>query len=164
VGLAVLWRQADEAQRERWADTTTRIDPVRAVLGRGGPASYARLAAGVCLLGGALALFAVQTGQAGVASDVLFAGLLGVVGLALTVGPWLFRLASDLTEERAARVRSQERADVAAHLHDSVLQTLALIQKHADDGRTVARLARASATCGLAVRRPPQPRRRCPAR
>jgi signal transduction histidine kinase len=94
-------------------------------------------------LGGALALFAVQTGQAGVASDVLFAGLLGVVGLALTVGPWLFRLASDLTEERAARVRSQERADVAAHLHDSVLQTLALIQKHADDGRTVARLARA---------------------
>jgi len=143
VGLAVLWRQADEAQRERWADTTTRIDPVRAVLGRGGPASYARLAAGVCLLGGALALFAVQTGQAGVASDVLFAGLLGVVGLALTVGPWLFRLASDLTEERAARVRSQERADVAAHLHDSVLQTLALIQKHADDGRTVARLARA---------------------
>ena len=80
-------------------------------------------------MGGALALFAVQTGQAGVASDVLFAGLLGVVGLALTVGPWLFRLASDLTEERAARVRSQERADVAAHLHDSVLQTLALMQK-----------------------------------
>jgi len=46
-------------------------------------------------------------------------------------------------EERAARVRSQERADVAAHLHDSVLQTLALIQKHSDDGRTVAGLARA---------------------
>jgi len=143
VGLAVLWRQADEAQRERWADTTGRIDPVRAVLGRGGPASYARLAAGVLLLGGALVLFAVQTGQAGVARDVVFAGVLGVVGLALTVGPWLFRLAADLTEERAARVRSQERADVAAHLHDSVLQTLALIQKHAEDGRTVARLARA---------------------
>ncbi len=143
VGLAVLWRQADEAQRERWADTTGRIDPVRAVLGRGGPASYARLAVGVGLLVAALAVFAVQTGQAGVASDVMIAAALGVLGLALTVGPWLFRLASDLTEERAARVRSQERADVAAHLHDSVLQTLALIQKHADDGRTVARLARA---------------------
>ncbi|MGH3372147.1 MAG: ATP-binding protein [Nocardioidaceae bacterium] len=143
VGLAVLWRQADEAQRERWADTTGRLDPVRAVIGSGGPAAYARLAAGVVLLAGALTLFAVQTGQSGVATDVLVAGLLGVVGLALTVGPWLFRLASDLTEERAARVRSQERADVAAHLHDSVLQTLALIQKHAGDERTVATLARA---------------------
>ena len=142
-GLAVLWRQADEAQRERWVDTTGRIDPVRAVLGRGGPAAYARLAAGVGMLVGALLLFAVQTGETGVAREVLVAGLLGVVGLALTVGPWLFRLAGDLSEERAARVRSQERADVAAHLHDSVLQTLALIQKHADDGRAVTRLARA---------------------
>ncbi|HET9860867.1 MAG TPA: PspC domain-containing protein [Nocardioidaceae bacterium] len=143
VGLAVLWRQADEAQRERWTDTTGRIDPLRAVIGRGGVASYARLAAGVGLLVGALALFAAQTGQAGVARDVLVAGALGVVGLALTIGPWLFRLAGDLSEERAARVRSQERADVAAHLHDSVLQTLALIQKHSEDGRTVAKLARA---------------------
>ncbi|HEU4513692.1 MAG TPA: PspC domain-containing protein [Nocardioidaceae bacterium] len=143
VGLAVLWRQADEAQRERWIDTTGKIDPVRAVLGRGGTASYARLAAGVVLLLTAFGLFAIQSDQAGVARDVMLAGLLGVLGLGLTVGPWLFRLASDLAEERAARVRSQERADVAAHLHDSVLQTLALIQKHADDGRTVARLARA---------------------
>jgi signal transduction histidine kinase len=143
VGIAVLWRQADEAQRERWADTTGRIDPVRAVLGRGGPASYARLAVGVALLVGALVVFAAHSGQAGLARDILAAGALGVVGLALTVGPWLFRLASDLTEERAARVRSQERADVAAHLHDSVLQTLALIQKHSEDPRAVARLARA---------------------
>jgi signal transduction histidine kinase/phage shock protein PspC (stress-responsive transcriptional regulator) len=146
IGLAVLWRQADEAQRERWLDTTGRIDPVRAVLGRGGTASYARLVVGVLLLAGALTLFAVQTtsaGELGVARDVLVAGALGVAGLALTVGPWLFRLAGDLSEERAARVRSQERADMAAHLHDSVLQTLALIHKQADDPRTVARLARA---------------------
>ena len=63
----------------------------------------------------------------------MVAGVLGVAGLALMVGPWLFRLTGDLSEERAARVRSQERADMAAHLHDSVLQTLALIQKHAGD-------------------------------
>jgi len=143
VGLAVLWRQADEAQRERWTDSTGRIDLVRAVVGRGGVASYARLAAGVGLLISALALFALQPGQAGVSRDVLVAAALGVAGLALTVGPWLFRLAGDLSEERAERVRSQERADVAAHLHDSVLQTLALIQKHAEDGWAVARLARA---------------------
>ncbi len=146
VGLAVLWRQADEAQRERWVDSTGRIDFLRAVVGSGGVASYARLAAGVGLLLSALVLFALQTGDAGqlgVARDVVIAGVLGVGGLALMIGPWLFRLTGDLSEERAARVRSQERADMAAHLHDSVLQTLALIQKHADDGRTVATLARA---------------------
>ena len=58
------------------------------------------------------------------------------------VGPWIYRLAADLTAERAERVRTQDRADVAAHLHDSVLQTLALIQKNAHDGPLVARLAR----------------------
>jgi signal transduction histidine kinase/phage shock protein PspC (stress-responsive transcriptional regulator) len=146
VGLAVLWRQADEAQRERWIDSTGRIDLVRAVVGRGGTASWARLAVGVGLLGSALVLFAVQTGssgQIGVARDVVIAGVLGVGGLALMVGPWLVRLTGDLSEERAARVRTEERADMAAHLHDSVLQTLALIQKHASDGRAVATLARA---------------------
>jgi signal transduction histidine kinase/phage shock protein PspC (stress-responsive transcriptional regulator) len=143
VGLAVLWRQADEAQRERWVDSTGRIDLVRAVIGRGGVAAYARLAAGVGLLLSALVLFAAQSGQIGVARDMVLAGVLGVAGLALMMGPWLFRLTGDLSEERAARVRSQERADMAAHLHDSVLQTLALIQKHAGDGRTVATLARA---------------------
>jgi len=142
LGVAVLWRQADEAQRERWADSTGRIDVWRAVLGRGGVASWTRLAAGVGLLATALVLFALQTGQAGVAREVLVAGALGVLGLALTVGPWLFRLAGDLTQERAERIRSQERADVAAHLHDSVLQTLALIQKNAEDGRLVSQLAR----------------------
>ncbi len=146
IGLAVLWRQADEAQRERWVDSTGRIDFVKAVVGSGGTASWARLAGGVGLLVSALVLFALQTGQSGqvgVARDVVVAGALGVAGLALMVGPWLVRLTGDLSEERAARVRSQERADMAAHLHDSVLQTLALIQKHASDGRTVATLARA---------------------
>ncbi len=146
IGLAVLWRQADEAQRERWIDSTGRIDLVKAVVGSGGTASWARLAGGVGLLVSALVLFALQTGQSGqigVARDVVVAGALGVAGLALMVGPWLVRLTGDLSEERAARVRSQERADMAAHLHDSVLQTLALIQKHASDGRMVATLARA---------------------
>ncbi len=146
VGLAVLWRQADEAQRERWVDSSGRISFVRAVVGNGGAASYARLLAGVGLLASALVLFALQTGgagQVGVAREVVVAGGLGVLGLALMIGPWLFRLTGDLSEERAARVRSQERADMAAHLHDSVLQTLALIQKHAGNGRTVATLARA---------------------
>jgi signal transduction histidine kinase/phage shock protein PspC (stress-responsive transcriptional regulator) len=143
LGIAVLWRQADEAQRERWVDSSGRIDFVRAVVGAGGAASYTRIAVGLGLLVSALVVFAAQTGPVDVARDVLLAAVLGVAGLALIVGPWLFRLVGDLSEERAARVRSQERADMAAHLHDSVLQTLALIQKHAGDDRTVATLARA---------------------
>jgi signal transduction histidine kinase/phage shock protein PspC (stress-responsive transcriptional regulator) len=143
VGIALLWRQADEAQRERWLDTSGRIDPVRAVLGRGGWAAYARLAAGIGLIVSAFVVFALRGGSLDMARDVTIAALLTVVGLGIVVGPWIYRLASDLTAERAERVRTQERADLAAHLHDSVLQTLALIQKNAQDSTTVARLARA---------------------
>jgi signal transduction histidine kinase len=56
--------------------------------------------------------------------------------------PWVLRLVRSLGAERAERVRSQERAEMAAHLHDSVLQTLAMVQKRADDPREVAALAR----------------------
>lgn len=143
VGIALLWRQADEAQRERWLDTTGRIDPVRVVLGDGGWASYARISAGLLLVVSALVLFSLRGGSLGMARDVTVAALLAVIGLAIVVGPWMYRLATDLGAERAERVRSQERADLAAHLHDSVLQTLALIQKNSADGVTVARLARA---------------------
>jgi signal transduction histidine kinase/phage shock protein PspC (stress-responsive transcriptional regulator) len=143
VGLVVLWMQADEVQRERWVDSSGRVDLLGTLVGKGGATSYARLAGGVVLVLAAIVLFALQTGDPGAILDVLIAGVLGVVGLGLMVGPWLFRLAGDLSEERTARVRSEERADMAAHLHDSVLQTLALIQKHADDGRTVSTLARA---------------------
>jgi signal transduction histidine kinase len=62
--------------------------------------------------------------------------------LLLIAGPWLWRLAIDRDAERAARIRSDERSDVAARVHDSVLQTLALIQRHADEPRRVASLAR----------------------
>jgi signal transduction histidine kinase len=67
-----------------------------------------------------------------------------VVLIAFTVilAPWWIRLVRGLAQERAERIRSQERAEVAAHLHDSVLQTLALVQKRADDPREVAALAR----------------------
>jgi len=142
AGLALLWRQADEAQRERWLDTTGRIDPVRIVFGTGGWASWTRLGLGLLLIVGSLVLVALQGGSFGAARDITLVVVLAVAGIALVAGPWVYRLAADLTAERAERVRTQDRADVAAHLHDSVLQTLALIQKNADDGALVARLAR----------------------
>ena len=143
AGVALLWRQADEAQRERWLDTTGRVDPVRVVLGSGGWASYARIVAGLALIVVALVLVSLREGGSlSLARDVTAISLIAVVGLGVVVGPWIYRLAADLTAERAERVRSQDRADVAAHLHDSVLQTLALIQKNSHDGPLVARLAR----------------------
>ena len=144
AGIALLWRQADEAQRERWLDSTGRIDPFRAVFGEGGWQSFARIGAGLLLIIVALVFFAVfNGGSVGLAADVVVAGLLGIAGLALVVVPWVVRLVADLSAERAERVRTQERADMAAHLHDSVLQTLALIQRNSHDASTVARLARA---------------------
>src|SRR6478752_2879499 len=142
AGIGLLCRQADDAQRERWMDSSGRIDPFRAIFGNGGWASYARIAAGLGLIVTAMIVFAVAAGQATFAVPVLVAGLLGLLGLAIVVGPWGLRLVNDLSAERAERVRTQERADMAAHLHDSVLQTLALIQKNSQDSALVARLAR----------------------
>jgi signal transduction histidine kinase len=63
-------------------------------------------------------------------------------GLALVAGPWWWRLSHDLAEERRERIRAQERDEVAAHIHDSVLQTLALIQRNCAEPKAVATLAR----------------------
>jgi signal transduction histidine kinase/phage shock protein PspC (stress-responsive transcriptional regulator) len=142
VGLGLLWRQADEVQRERWF-TAEAMNPVRIVFGSGGWASYARVFLGVGLVVTALFIIGFDGGSLQEARLAVLAGGLGVIGLLFVVGPWIFRLSSDLSAERAERIRTQERADVAAHLHDSVLQTLALIQKSSGDAATVARLARA---------------------
>jgi signal transduction histidine kinase len=71
----------------------------------------------------------------------MLSAAVGFLGLAIVIGPWIYRLAGDLTAERAERVRTQERADMAAHLHDSVLQTLALMQR-TDSATRMASLAR----------------------
>jgi signal transduction histidine kinase len=66
-----------------------------------------------------------------------------VVGIAVALGPWWLRIARDLVAERQARVRAEERAEMASRVHDSVLQTLALIQRRAADPQHVIQLARA---------------------
>lgn len=95
----------------------------------------------VLVVGGVTAVLgsidAIQ--QAGL---VALAMAITAVGLFLVLGPWFFRLVDDLARERRERIRADERAEVAAHLHDSVLQTLALIQR-TDDPRRMATLARA---------------------
>ena len=163
----MLWWQADQAQRDRWQDRSGRLNPLRAVVGGGGWAAYLRIAIGLLLLISAIMLFSLRSGSVDVALNVGLAAALGILGLGLMVGPWLIRLSSDLSEEREARVRSEERADVAAHLHDSVLQTLALIQRSAGDAadRVAAGSGPGARPALVAVRRPaPSRRRRSPPR
>ena len=94
---------------------------------------------GGVLIAGLGAVILLQNGSA--PSRVLAPG--AVAGaLLLIAGPWLWRLALERDAERAARIRTEERADVATRVHDSVLQTLALIQRHAEEPRRVASLAR----------------------
>jgi signal transduction histidine kinase len=73
---------------------------------------------------------------------VVLAVLVAVAVIGVIFAPWILRLVRSLSEERRERIRSQERAEVAAHLHDSVLQTLAMVQRRADNPREVAALAR----------------------
>ncbi len=73
---------------------------------------------------------------------VLLAVLVTTVGFALALGPTVWRISRNLTAERRERIRAEEREDMAAHLHDSVLQSLALIQR-TDDPKRMATLARA---------------------
>lgn len=142
VGVVLVWRQADEAQRQRWSSDSPEVPVVSLILGRGSSAGLLRLVVGILLVGVAVSLVVAQSGGLSDLLPVLVAALLGVLGLALVLGPWISRLAQDLAAERRERIRGQERADVAAHLHDSVLQTLALLQRNADDPKAVARLAR----------------------
>jgi signal transduction histidine kinase len=97
---------------------------------------------GILLVVGAGLLFLSSNNVFGGLRDAALTTVVVVVALALILAPFLWRLGRNLASERAERIRSQERAELAAHLHDSVLQTLALMQKRADDPREVAALAR----------------------
>jgi signal transduction histidine kinase len=93
------------------------------------------------VVGGALIFLWLNDSLAS-ASDVIIPVAVMLIAATIILAPWWLRLVRGLAAERAERIRSQERAELAAHLHDSVLQTLALVQKRADDPREVAALAR----------------------
>ena len=130
VGAIVAWSNLDEAHRSRW-------------LGGGRGGGWMRLALGLALaLTGILVI--VTRGQSLTAVwDALLASTAVLVGVLLVAAPWAVRLWQDFRREQVAAARATERADIAAHLHDSVLQTLALIQRQASDAGAVTRLARA---------------------
>ena len=104
-------------------------------------ASRIRLVVGAGLLVAGLTVFGSTVGEVFEVGIVFTAVALTGLGIFIALGPWVRRLLSDLGEERAERARQEERAEMAAHLHDSVLQTLALIQRSGDPAR-MAILAR----------------------
>jgi signal transduction histidine kinase/phage shock protein PspC (stress-responsive transcriptional regulator) len=132
-GAILAWSQLDEAQRGRW-------------LGGGSEGrrfSIARLALGAALAVVGLVILATRGRSLSAIWDIGLATLAVLAGAALIAAPWALRLWSELRREQAERARATERADIAAHLHDSVLQTLAMIQRKAGDPAAVAQLARA---------------------
>jgi signal transduction histidine kinase len=131
AGLGIVWRQADETSRARWFGAVTDQR-----------SHWMRIAGGTALLLAGVVGFLASNHELQAAREGLVATLVVVAGLALMLAPWWWQLVQDLGAERRERIRSQERSELAAHLHDSVLQTLALIQRRADSPQEVQRLAR----------------------
>ena len=104
---------------------------------------WARLAAGLALVVAGVLLMVSGSGSWEQTWLALLASVAVLGGVALVLLPWGLKFWRDLEAERAGRVRATERAEIAAHLHDSVLQTLALIQRRAGNEHDVVRLARA---------------------
>lgn len=102
---------------------------------------WVRILAGVLMATAGLAVFVLGPSRA--ALRPVAGSLLVIAAIVVIFGPWWLSLVRDLMAERQARALAEERAEIAAHVHDSVLQTLALIQRSADDPKHVVRLARA---------------------
>ena len=119
IGFAILWARSGEDQRGR--------SPIDVVIS--GRRPIARVAIGSLLIVGAMLVFLGNSYSIYTAGPMLLAAAVAIGGLGLIGGPWIWNIGRDLIEERSQRVRTEARAEMAAHLHDSVLQTLALIQR-----------------------------------
>ena len=140
AGAALVWQQADDGQRSQWTDRAGRA--ARDTAASTAEAGRWRIVVGVVLVGlGGLALLVGRSGPAA-AGQALLTALVLIAGVGLVAFPWGYRRYAEQTEQRRSLIREQERAEIAAHVHDSVLQTLTLIQRNADDADQVMRLAR----------------------
>ncbi len=142
IGAGMVWARSDDAERERWKTRAAELpgNPLAALAGSRGLA--VRTVAGAILVIIGLGTLFATTDAFGTLGQVGVAVLATAGGLGLLLGPWVLRLWQQLTDERGERIRSEERADMAAHLHDSVLQTLALIQRSAGSPHDTVSLAR----------------------
>ncbi len=142
IGAALTWQRVDVAQREQWIAVAPTTSWLGAAAGSTRPATLLRWACGGGLVLAGLAGLLIVSGElTGLRSGLIFTAAM-LAGIAVVLGPWLARVLGALRQERHARIRSQERAEVAAIVHDKVMHTLALIQRRAGDAREVSRLAR----------------------
>ncbi|BCW55479.1 MULTISPECIES: ATP-binding protein [unclassified Arthrobacter] len=132
-GASIAWMQLDETRRAGLVDKT-KADQA------GG---WGRLAAGLALVVAGVLVMVSGSGSWEQTWLALLASVAVLGGVVLVLLPWALKFWRDLESERAGRIRETERAEIAAHLHDSVLQTLALIQRRAGNEHDVVRLARA---------------------
>jgi signal transduction histidine kinase len=145
VGAGVIWHQSDPTRRAQWADAS-QVPWLAAVVAESDRRSFLfRFIGGGVLVAtgiiGVVAVYAPAGNLASVMNGVIFA-LIGLLGVGVVVAPLLWRTFSQLRAEREGRIRQQERAEVAAMIHDQVLHTLALIQRNSADIKEVQRLAR----------------------
>jgi signal transduction histidine kinase/phage shock protein PspC (stress-responsive transcriptional regulator) len=137
IGSAVIWARGDD-DRGRWLSIGGG-NPIEALFGD--RSSIPRVLVGGLMVATGMGYALATSDTLATAGSALLAIGVTAAGLVLILGPWILRLYRALTEERRERIRSAERAEMAAHLHDSVLHTLALIQR-ADAPMEVVTLAR----------------------
>jgi signal transduction histidine kinase/phage shock protein PspC (stress-responsive transcriptional regulator) len=138
IGSAVIWARGGDDDRGRWLQSGGG-NPIEALFGD--RSSIPRVLVGGLMVATGMGYALATSDALATAGSALLAIAVTTAGLVLILGPWILRLYRALTEERRERIRSAERAEMAAHLHDSVLHTLALIQR-ADAPMEVVTLAR----------------------
>ncbi|WP_392507272.1 PspC domain-containing protein [Naumannella halotolerans] len=140
AGVALVWRTADPVKKDRGSvRAPTFLQPFVA---SGRALSVIRVILGIGLVGCAIVWITAAELGVGVVPGVLAVSALALAGVAIIAAPWIHSSRRALIDAREEKVRAELRADMAAHLHDSVLQTLALIQRQAADPKAVQTLAR----------------------
>jgi signal transduction histidine kinase len=142
LGALVVWRGTSSAEREHLHRLTNAVATLGSSTGEGWRGVALRTVVSVVFILIGLSNLSDVSRRPGAASGVVIGATTLVVGLVVLFAPWWIGTVRGLSKERRARVRAQERADMAAHVHDSVLQTLSLIQRAADNPVEVARLVR----------------------
>jgi len=141
AGMVLIWRNAPADEQA----TMRRLAEPLLGLPAGGSRSASRIVLRGCvaILLLCSGLITLLTGHPSHLVRPLGGVALVIAAILLMLGPWWLRIGRDLVAERQARIRAEERAEMAARVHDSVLQTLALIQRRSADPQQVVRLARA---------------------
>jgi signal transduction histidine kinase len=142
LGGLIVWRKCSSDERLHLQELLNAAPVGGITSSKSWKVVAARAAVGITLAAIGVGLLSKNGSRSGAAAGALTGAIVLGAGFFTLFAPWWLRTLRELTSERRERVRAQERADMAAHLHDSVLQTLSLIQRSAHDPVEVARLAR----------------------